>query len=127
MQDWDVVNEAIDTSAPNGLRNSMWLQIIGPEYIDLAFQFAEEVLNGAGSLYINDYNSHEVGKRTALAKVVQGLLDRGIRDRWRGSPDAYSDRLALAHRDRAEPGSVYRHGTGQPDHGAGRECVFKQY
>ena len=79
VNDWDVVNEAIDTSAPNGLRNSMWLQIIGPEYIDLAFQFTDQVLNGAGGLYINDYNSHEPAKRNALANVVQGLINRGVR------------------------------------------------
>ena len=40
---------------------------------DLAFQFTDEVLNGAGGLYINDYNSHGVAKRNALAAVVQGL------------------------------------------------------
>jgi endo-1,4-beta-xylanase len=79
VNDWDVVNEVIDTSGPGGLRNSPWLQIIGPEYIDFAFQFAEEILEGAGGLYINDYNTHEVGKRTALASVVQGLLSRGRR------------------------------------------------
>ncbi|HYD82689.1 MAG TPA: sugar-binding protein, partial [Opitutus sp.] len=79
VNDWDVINEAIDISAPNGLRNSPWLQIIGPDYIDLAFQFADEVLEGAGGLYINDFNTHEPAKRDALATVVQGLLNRGVR------------------------------------------------
>ena len=78
VNDWDVVNEVIDTSGPNGLRNSPWLQIIGPEYIDLAFQFASEV-PGVGNLYINDYNTHEPAKRTVLFNVVQGLIQRGIR------------------------------------------------
>lgn len=77
--DWDVVNEVIDVSGPNGLRNSPWLQIIGPDYIDLAFQFADEVLNGAGSLFINDYNTHEPAKLAALKNVVEGLLQRGVR------------------------------------------------
>jgi endo-1,4-beta-xylanase len=75
---WDVVNEVVDASQPNGLRNSLWLQIIGPEYIDLAFQFAAEVPH-AGGLYINDYNTDDAAKRTALLNIVRGLLQRGIR------------------------------------------------
>lgn len=76
--DWDVVNEVIDVNGPDGLRNSPWLQIIGPEFIDLAFQFAAAATS-TGGLYINDYNTHEPAKRDALARVVQGLLDRGLR------------------------------------------------
>ena len=30
---WDVVNEACDESQPDGLRNSYWYQIIGPDYL----------------------------------------------------------------------------------------------
>lgn len=78
VDSWDVVNEAIDVSQPNGLRNSPWYQIIGPEYIDWAFEFASEVA-GSSQLLINDYNTHEPAKRDRLRDVVQGLLDRGIR------------------------------------------------
>jgi hypothetical protein len=42
VDSWDVINEAIDGSQQDGLRVTPWLQIIGPEYIDLAFQFAHE-------------------------------------------------------------------------------------
>lgn len=76
--DWDVVNEVIDVSGPGGLRNSPWLQIIGPEYIDLAFQFAAAATS-TGGLYINDYNTDDPAKRDALASVVEGLLARGVR------------------------------------------------
>ncbi len=79
VNDWDVVNEVIDPSGPNGLRNSPWLQIVGPEFIDFAFQFADEILNGAGSLFINDYNTHEPAKLAALKNVVEGLLQRNVR------------------------------------------------
>jgi len=72
-----VVNEVIDASQPNGLRVTPWLQIIGPEYIDLAFQFAKEV-SGTGKLYINDFNTHEPAKLAALRGVVEGLIQRGV-------------------------------------------------
>ncbi|ACB74389.1 Endo-1,4-beta-xylanase [Opitutus terrae PB90-1] len=78
VSDWDVVNEVIDPSQPNGLRNTPWLQIIGPDYIDLAFQFAAAATT-TGGLYINDFNTEDPAKRDALANVVRGLLARGIR------------------------------------------------
>jgi endo-1,4-beta-xylanase len=75
VESWDVVNEVIADGG--GLRNSPWLQIIGPEYIDYAFLFAAEVVTD-GALLINDYNTNLEPKRTTLRNVVQGLLDRGI-------------------------------------------------
>ena len=39
---WDVVNEAIDQSQPDGYRRSPWFNIIGPDFIDIAFQAARE-------------------------------------------------------------------------------------
>lgn len=73
---WDVVNEVIDPGQPDGLRRSPWYNIIGPEYIDFAFQFAAEA--GANGLYINDFNTHEPAKLAALRAIVQGMLARGI-------------------------------------------------
>lgn len=46
IHSWDVVNEAIATwekdSLPNGLRNSPWLKLLGPKYIDIAFRTAAD-------------------------------------------------------------------------------------
>ncbi|MBL8820919.1 MAG: endo-1,4-beta-xylanase, partial [Planctomyces sp.] len=45
LQSWDVVNEAIndggdaETAKTENLRNSKWLQILGPEFITLAFKY----------------------------------------------------------------------------------------
>jgi len=77
VDSWDVVNEVIDPAQSNGLRNSPWLQIIGPEYIDYAFQWAHQYAPNA-ALFINDYSTTDAPKRAALQKEVQGLLDRGI-------------------------------------------------
>lgn len=74
---WDVVNEVIDETQPNGLRNSPWLQIIGPEYLDWAFEFAHEAAGNA-QLYINEFNTTVPAKRAALQAIVQGLLDRNV-------------------------------------------------
>lgn len=75
---WDVVNEAIDPAQPDGLRRSKWYELIGPEYIDLAFQFARAADPDA-LLYINEYSTVvEVSKRNILFEIVSGMLDRGI-------------------------------------------------
>ncbi len=79
VTDWDVVNEVIDPNAPGGLRDSPWLRLVGPEFIDLAFEFADEILQGSASLFINDYNTNEPAKLAALKNVVEGLLARGVR------------------------------------------------
>ena len=47
LRSWDVVNEAINdggngqTAQPENLRNSPWLQALGPEFLTLAFTFAQ--------------------------------------------------------------------------------------
>ena len=62
IQAWDVVNEAIDPNQPDGLRRSLWYDIIGPEYIEYAFKFAHEADPNA-KLFYNDYNTYEPKKR----------------------------------------------------------------
>ena len=37
---WDVVNEAISDGGPDVLRKSPWSVIIGPDFIEKAFQYA---------------------------------------------------------------------------------------
>ncbi|MEJ5229466.1 MAG: endo-1,4-beta-xylanase, partial [Pseudothermotoga sp.] len=74
---WDVVNEAIDPDAPNGYRRSLWYQIIGPEYIELAFKFAHEADPNA-KLFYNDYNEYEPRKRDLIYKLVKELKEKGV-------------------------------------------------
>ena len=74
---WDVVNELIDPSQPDGYRRSPWFNIIGTEYIDLAFQVAREVAPHA-SLYINDFGTTDEPKRTFLLQLVGDLQSRGV-------------------------------------------------
>ncbi|MBK3516068.1 endo-1,4-beta-xylanase [Carboxylicivirga marina] len=74
---WDVVNEAV-VSEGDGWRRSKWYEIIGEEYVELAFQFAHEADPDA-ELYYNDYNLYVPARREATIKVVKRLLDKGIR------------------------------------------------
>jgi endo-1,4-beta-xylanase len=58
---WDVVNEAIDEDE-KGWRQSPFLTIAGPEFVERAFQAAHAADPKATLLY-NDYNEHNPGRR----------------------------------------------------------------
>jgi GH35 family endo-1,4-beta-xylanase len=81
VRSWDVVNEAIndggnaETGKTENLRNSRWLQTLGPEFLTLAFKFAHEA-DPEAKLYYNDY-SIEIGPKHASSMV---LLKRLIKD-----------------------------------------------
>jgi endo-1,4-beta-xylanase len=73
---WDVVNEAV--ADDGSLRNTVWLQGIGPEYIDLAFQWAHEA-DPQALLFYNDYGASGLGgKSDAVYNLVRDLLERGV-------------------------------------------------
>jgi endo-1,4-beta-xylanase len=76
---WDVVNEAVETGpgGVDGLRNSLWHQIIGPEFIARAFEFAHAADPDAG-FYYNDYSLADAGKRQRTVRLVEELLAEGV-------------------------------------------------
>lgn len=74
---WDVVNEAIDPHQPSCLRDDRWLQVVGPDYLAVAFR-AAHVADPKARLFINDFNTQEPAKRDCLARVVKGLLAQGV-------------------------------------------------
>ena len=69
---WDVVNEAIDDRGTNILRNSLWLQIIGPDFIAKAFEYAHEADPDAILRY-NDYSLENPAKRHKLITLIKSL------------------------------------------------------
>lgn len=75
IKGWDVVNEALNEDGT--LRETPWMKIIGPDYIQKAFEYAHEA-DPAAELYYNDYNLDYAAKRDGAARLVKSLLDRGI-------------------------------------------------
>jgi endo-1,4-beta-xylanase len=84
IHSWDVVNEAVqvDDGRPDGLRNSPWLRLIGPQYIELAFRAASKA-DGHALLTYNDYDIEQEGpkyeaKRQAVLQLLTNLRSRGV-------------------------------------------------
>ena len=76
IKGWDVVNEAIEDNG--AYRKTKFYEILGEEYIPLAFQYAHEADPDA-ELYYNDYSMAQPGRREAVVKMVNDLKKRGIR------------------------------------------------
>lgn len=76
IKGWDVVNEAFEDDG--SYRKSPYYNIIGPEFIELAFQFAHEADPNV-ELYYNDYSTSKPGKREAICKLVRSLKSKGLR------------------------------------------------
>jgi endo-1,4-beta-xylanase len=85
MYSWVVVNEAIKISEgrPDGLRDNVWLQNIGPSYIDDAFRAAAAadphaiLLYNDGGFEYDDLPSASA-HRTAILNLLRGMLSRGV-------------------------------------------------
>jgi endo-1,4-beta-xylanase len=72
IQVWDVVNEALADGGTNVLRNSLWLQIIGPDFIAKAFEYAHEADPDAILRY-NDYGLENSSKQQKLVALIKSL------------------------------------------------------
>ncbi len=84
IHSWDVVNEAVlpKDGRPDGLRKSPWLELMGPEYIDVAFRTARET-DPKALLTYNDYgiegeDEESAAKRRAVLALVGGMKERGV-------------------------------------------------
>jgi GH35 family endo-1,4-beta-xylanase/enterochelin esterase-like enzyme len=103
IQSWDVVNEAINdggneqTSQTENLRDSPWMQAIGPEFLTLAFKFAHQADPDA-ILYYNDYNIESGPKHASSLVLLKRLLNDGapihavgIQGHWRSGSIPFDD------------------------------------
>lgn len=80
---WDVLNEAIyHDNRADGLRRKPWIDLIGPEYIDIAFRTAHAadpkarlVLN---ECYIEHDTPAEIGRRSALLALATRLKKANV-------------------------------------------------
>lgn len=78
VQQWDVVNEPFNDGTGT-LRNSIWQQVIGNDYIDSAFVWAHRADPDA-KLYLNEYSGEMYGdtKSEAMYNYVKSMKDRKI-------------------------------------------------
>lgn len=87
---WDVVNEATadiyhnlgaePSSICDTYKKNRWQQIIGDEYVELAFRFAHEADPDA-KLFYNDYNVEGIVNKAKIYKaykIVKDLLAKGV-------------------------------------------------
>ena len=87
VTEWDVVNECLDDdqsiirSNPDGytLRQTVWQQAIGDDYIDSAFVYAHRADPDA-VLYLNDYGVEFQGKAKSVAfrNLAMHLKNKGV-------------------------------------------------
>jgi endo-1,4-beta-xylanase len=75
IKSWDVVNEALNDDGT--LRQSMWLKIIGEDYIAKAFQYAHEADPDAELTY-NDYALENEPKRNGAITLIKKLQEQGV-------------------------------------------------
>lgn len=76
VKGWDVVNEAIDDNGK--MRQSRWLEIIGEDYVQKAFEFAREI-DPEAELYYNDYNIELKEKREGVVKLIKAVQEKGVK------------------------------------------------
>jgi endo-1,4-beta-xylanase len=83
VHSWDVVNEPIEPKdgRSDGLRTGVFLEMFGPEYLDLAYRVARETDPNA-RLVVNDYDieldaPEQEARRAALLRLVEQMRRSG--------------------------------------------------
>ena len=76
VKGWDVVNEALDEDG--SYRKTKFFNIIGEDYIRLAFEFAREA-DPEAELYYNDYSLANEPKRKGAVAMVKKLQQQGVK------------------------------------------------
>ena len=76
IHEWDVVNEPLNDDGT--LKQNIWEQVIGPDYIQQALIAAHQA-DPSALLFINEYSTEWVwSKSSALYQLAQNLLAQGV-------------------------------------------------
>lgn len=73
---WEVVNEAVDEDG--SMRKNVWYNIIGPEYVTKAFEYAHQADPDA-ELYYNDFNMWHKEHRGGAIQLIKNLQAKKVR------------------------------------------------
>lgn len=81
---WDVVNEAIEPGDghKDGLRvnNNYWYEVIGEDYIEMAFTYARKYAASDQKLFYNDYETYNKTKMLSICKLIEKLQQNNLID-----------------------------------------------
>jgi endo-1,4-beta-xylanase len=73
---WDVVNEPLEVHGR--LRESFWMNTIGPDYLEYALHWAHEADPNA-RLFINEYGAEGLNEKSdGLYELLKGLVRQGL-------------------------------------------------
>lgn len=75
IKTWDVVNEAVLDDGT--LRKSKFYNLLGEDFIKMAFEFAHEA-DPEAELYYNDYSTAVPEKREGIVRMVKKLQEQGV-------------------------------------------------
>jgi endo-1,4-beta-xylanase len=75
IKSWDVVNEALNDDG--SLRQTLWLKIIGEDYVAKAFRYAHEA-DPQAELTYNDYSLENEPKRNGALALIKKLKATGV-------------------------------------------------
>ena len=84
MYSWDAIHEVIDPAAPGPehLRNTIWLKLVGPDYIELAVRQVHAADPGAILSYnefgLEDDSAEAAAKRQAVLQLLDNLQAKKV-------------------------------------------------
>ena len=76
---WDVVNEAAADSGRQ-LYPCLWVDVVGDDYVNRAFEYARKYAEPGTLLFYNDYNSEQTLKNLMIMDIMKSLLADGTVD-----------------------------------------------
>ena len=76
---WDVANEAVSDNSSN-MRDCTWLQVVGEDYVEKAFEFARKYAREDMILCYNDYSTPYEPKLTGICNLLDKLVEDGTID-----------------------------------------------
>ena len=75
---WDVVNEPLDPSQSDCLNHGPFYQVLGPKYLEIAFEAAHQYAPPGTELFINDYSTTDANRLACLISVVKRLREHHV-------------------------------------------------
>jgi endo-1,4-beta-xylanase len=75
---WDVVNEPLDPTQPDCLEHGPFYQVLGANYINIAFAAAKQYAPPGTVLFLNDYSTADPDRLACLVQVVKELKAEGV-------------------------------------------------